>query len=149
MKRYIGYRDAEGVTQVLVTNEEGQHYPLPHEVRHSPTGFEWGYLGSGPADLARCLLLDALPFEERYKAEGLYQYFKQDVVQYLYNGPVYVTGPYKKQPTGWANVWAMTDTMLRGWVEGRMALPETAERVATFRTSYEYMEDTQNDDLDN
>lgn len=33
---------------------------LPHHVKHSPTGFSWGYAGSGPAELARCLLIDAL-----------------------------------------------------------------------------------------
>jgi hypothetical protein len=33
---------------------------LQHVVRHSPTGFECGYGGSGPADLARSLLIDAL-----------------------------------------------------------------------------------------
>jgi hypothetical protein len=35
-------------------------WPLPHYKRHSPAGFEWGYSGSGPADLARCLIIDAL-----------------------------------------------------------------------------------------
>lgn len=37
-------------------------WPLPlhlHEVNHSPTGFEWGYLGSGPAQLAYEILRDA------------------------------------------------------------------------------------------
>lgn len=29
---------------------------LPHVVCHSPTGFEWGYGGSGPADLALSIL---------------------------------------------------------------------------------------------
>ena len=30
--------------------------PLPHLARHSPTGFECGYGGSGPADLARSIV---------------------------------------------------------------------------------------------
>ncbi|HEY8416324.1 MAG TPA: DUF6166 domain-containing protein [Thermaerobacter sp.] len=34
--------------------------PLQHVVRHSPTGFEWGYGGSGPADLALSILTDYL-----------------------------------------------------------------------------------------
>lgn len=34
--------------------------PLRHVVKHSPAGFEWGYEGSGPADLARSLLIDVL-----------------------------------------------------------------------------------------
>jgi hypothetical protein len=38
-------------------HENGDVYPLPHIVRHSPTGFAWGYGGSGPAELARCLLI--------------------------------------------------------------------------------------------
>lgn len=33
--------------------------PLPHRAKHS-TGLSWGYCGSGPADLARSLLIDAL-----------------------------------------------------------------------------------------
>jgi hypothetical protein len=33
---------------------------LAHHVKHSPTGFSWGYAGSGPSELARCLLIDAL-----------------------------------------------------------------------------------------
>ena len=38
--------------------------PLPHIVRHSPTGFEWGYGGSGPADLALSILADYLGEQE-------------------------------------------------------------------------------------
>jgi hypothetical protein len=30
---------------------------LTHHVKHSPSGFAWGYGGSGPADLARCILI--------------------------------------------------------------------------------------------
>lgn len=33
---------------------------LAHIVRHSPSGFAWGYRGSGPADLARSLLAAVL-----------------------------------------------------------------------------------------
>src|SRR5690606_27712886 len=34
--------------------------PLDHIVYHSPTGMEWGYGGSGPADLALSILADYL-----------------------------------------------------------------------------------------
>lgn len=53
--------------------------PLPHHVKHSPDGFEWGYGGSGPSELARCLLIDALGVDAwcepcegdgRFKLEG-------------------------------------------------------------------------------
>jgi hypothetical protein len=42
---------------VLVLDELGIR-PLEHYPHHSPSGFAWGYGGSGPADLARCILLD-------------------------------------------------------------------------------------------
>lgn len=42
---------------VVVTVDGG---PLPHAVYHSPTGMEWGYGGSGPADLALSILADYL-----------------------------------------------------------------------------------------
>jgi len=48
-----------------------------HVVYHSPTGIEWGYGGSGPADCARSILLH---FIEPLLAEGVYQVFKEDVL---------------------------------------------------------------------
>lgn len=45
---------------------------------HSPTGFAWGYGGSGPAQLALAILLYAGVPKER--AVGLYQQFKWDHV---------------------------------------------------------------------
>jgi hypothetical protein len=42
---------------VVVLDDNGVR-PLQHYPYHSPTGFGWGYGGSGPADLARCILLD-------------------------------------------------------------------------------------------
>lgn len=39
---------------VITVNEK----PLKHIVRHSPTGFSWGYGGSGPADTALSVLTD-------------------------------------------------------------------------------------------
>ncbi|MGH3673143.1 MAG: DUF6166 domain-containing protein [Pseudonocardiaceae bacterium] len=46
---------------VVVETDAGQHLgALHHVVWHSPTGLNWGYQGSGPADLARSLLIAAL-----------------------------------------------------------------------------------------
>jgi len=61
------WRTAEGVARASV----------PHAARHSPTGIEWGYGGSGPADLALSVLL-ALADEQ--SANALYQRFKHEVV---------------------------------------------------------------------
>lgn len=46
---------------------------LPHITRHSPDGFEWGYGGSGPSDLALSILVDAVG---SVQAEEHYQGFK-------------------------------------------------------------------------
>ena len=48
---------------------------------HSPDGFNWGYAGSGPAQLALALLLEAGLDNE--SASRLHQHFKFDMVQYL------------------------------------------------------------------
>lgn len=52
-----------GPSAVVVYDEAGGTTTarfLPHHQRHSPDGFSWGYEGSGPAELARCLLIDVL-----------------------------------------------------------------------------------------
>lgn len=68
--------DAEDV--VLWRTLEGEaHASVSHIVRHSPTGIEWGYGGSGPADLAFSVLL-ALTDEPA--ANALYHRFKHEVV---------------------------------------------------------------------
>jgi hypothetical protein len=48
---------------------------------HSPTGFEWGYCGSGPAQLALAILADHLGDDEQ--AFNLYQRFKWAVIAEL------------------------------------------------------------------
>jgi hypothetical protein len=60
---YAGYdgTDTSKPAIVVLETPEGESLgQLRHVVRHSPTGLSWGYGGSGPADLARSLLLDAL-----------------------------------------------------------------------------------------
>ena len=48
-----------------------------HIVRHSPTGIEWGYGGSGPADLALSILTQ---YAGQEFADRHYQQFKFDVI---------------------------------------------------------------------
>ena len=45
---------------------------------HSPTGFEWGYCGSGPAQLALAILADHLGDDRQ--ALDVYQRFKWAVI---------------------------------------------------------------------
>jgi hypothetical protein len=51
-------------------------------VNHSPTGFCWGYAGSGPAQLALAIMLDYFK-GDRERALSLYQDFKFKVIARL------------------------------------------------------------------
>jgi hypothetical protein len=80
MKRYIGIRTQEGCS-VEVIGPDGRPRPLEPRLdirNHSPDGFEWGYGGSGPAQLALAILADHLGDDDR--AQMLYQRFKFRVV---------------------------------------------------------------------
>jgi hypothetical protein len=53
--------------------ETGSHEPLGllvHMPKHSPTGMSWGYAGSGPADLARSLLIAVLGDDAKCRTCG-------------------------------------------------------------------------------
>ncbi len=55
-------------------------------INHSPSGFSWGYGGSGPAQLALAILLE---FTDNNTALAVYQNFKWDVVA-NWKGPEFV-----------------------------------------------------------
>ena len=61
---YVGHREQIGdrrLSRCQAWRPDGEPLPLEPSllvVSHSPTGFEWGYLGNGPAQLALALLLD-------------------------------------------------------------------------------------------
>ena len=75
MKRYEGRREGHAV---VVTVNDRPLNPRLDLWNHSPTGFEWGYGGSGPAQLALALLADH--FADKEQALRLYQSFKFAVV---------------------------------------------------------------------
>lgn len=90
MKLYKGRRRKSSNAQtpvasfndrVLVTADGRLLDPRLDLWNHSPTGFEWGYSGSGPAQLALALLADHLNDDE--EAVRLHQEFKQAVVANL------------------------------------------------------------------
>ena len=69
-KTYIGTPHREsGLGQPVVTVCDGQKcqaLPLRLDLfNHSPSGFSWGYGGSGPAQLALALLANALDDDDR------------------------------------------------------------------------------------
>jgi Family of unknown function (DUF6166) len=78
MKRYEGRREGYAVD---VTVNGRPLNPRLDLYNHSPTGFEWGYGGSGPAQLAMAILADHLGDDER--ALSLYQRFKWAVIAEL------------------------------------------------------------------
>ena len=89
-RTYAGERFDPGNVQVTVDGRK-----LEHRVRHSPDGFEWGYGGSGPADLARSILWDFLGAEPHPR---LYQQFKADHV------------------VKWGERWMITSLAIRFWL---------------------------------
>lgn len=52
--------------------------PSQDVINHSPTGFEWGYHGSGPAQLAAAILLDVT--DDISTVRRLHQLYKTEVV---------------------------------------------------------------------
>lgn len=78
--RYIGIRVEDGPGAVFV-EEHGRRKLLPHVGKHSPTGLEWGYSGSGPSDLAHSILAHVLDVPA--VSPTLYQAFKFAVVSGL------------------------------------------------------------------
>jgi len=71
VKQYSGIRQGYAVT---VTVDGRRLNPRLDLWNHSPTGFEWGYCGSGPAQLALAILADhcgddrqAFNFHHRFK----------------------------------------------------------------------------------
>ena len=82
MKIYKGVRTR---TDLTVRVHEGSDFrPLtltPAARLKSPTGFEWGYVGAGPAALSLSILTDALG--RAAKAETLWGQFMDQVVSKL------------------------------------------------------------------
>ena len=77
MKTYKGYRtDADA--RVVVDGEPFDPAPSLAVRNHSPDGFEWGYSGSGPAQLALALCLDVTADPER--SQRVYQRVKEILV---------------------------------------------------------------------
>ena len=100
MRTYRGRR-VDGTALVTVQESGGPEVPfLPDDslwiVNHSPTGFEWGFGGSGAAQLAFALLLDGTAHPRM--TQQRYQVFKWDVVQ------------------AWGDEWSITAEQIIQWV---------------------------------
>jgi len=82
MKHYVGERTPTGCeVDVIDSTAPGGGHALDPRFdlkRHSPDGYNWGFGGSGPAQLALALVADALGDDER--AQRVYQDFKFRVI---------------------------------------------------------------------
>jgi len=99
----LGPRELSSDVKVIVSEQHDDGVeclirPLKHYIRHSPTGFEWGYAGSGPADLALSILWDYLG-EEPYRS--LYMDFKWDFV------------------SGWQDEWQIDSYQIQDWIKAK------------------------------
>ena len=84
-----------------MARDEGILLPGPSQelYNHSPNGFSWGYLGSGPAQLALALLYDVTGDKELSIKQ--HQDFKSHFVAV------------------WQGDWEITDEAIRHWLRIR------------------------------
>ena len=109
MATYIGHENI-GAGGAIVT-VDGKPLPPRFDLRnHSPDGFQWGYGGSGPAQLALAILADHFSGQEHgdRTAELFYQKFKWSVIA--------------KLPSGKA--WTLTTEDIDRWFDERRDLLE-------------------------
>jgi hypothetical protein len=92
---YRGYRFGG---RCVVTRDGKKVNPRLDLFNHSPSGFEWGYGGSGPAQTALAILADYLKDDDR--AVLLHQRFKWDVIARM---------PHKGM--------SINEILLRGWLK--------------------------------
>jgi hypothetical protein len=87
---YLGQRQDGGAVTVWRMKDNNPHNDQRQEltptasqdlINHSPNGFEWGYGGSGPAQLALAICLDAIGDPDM--ALRVYQEFKWRVIARL------------------------------------------------------------------
>jgi uncharacterized protein DUF6166 len=116
--RYRGVRDPREAGPGQVWVEETRTGMPGEEMRvraldprydlrnHSPDGFQWGYAGSGPAQLALAILADALEMDTW--ANDLHQQFKREFVCY------------------WQDRWMIDRDSVRTWAAARILAEQAA-----------------------
>lgn len=97
---------------VEVHEEDGSVRRLAHRTdparTHSIDGFNWGYGGSGPSELAYCLLADAVHGDPE---PHIYHPFKDDMIA----------------PLATNEEWEITEQQVHEWIEGFIARKAAAE----------------------
>ncbi len=112
MTVFKGLRLPDGC-RVTMEEADGVQRPLPLRLdvrNHSSAGFEWGYGGSGPAQLAIALLLQVA---ERHLAETTYQDFK-----------------WKGVSRWQTETWIITRGQIQQWLDRHLAVTPDAITLA-------------------
>jgi hypothetical protein len=101
MITYKGFKTRE-IGSALVWKDNSTLSPGPsREVWNHSYEFEWGYEGSGPAQLALALLLDVAGSSKL--AVQLHQDFKTEFV------------------ASWGEEWEITSDQIQGWIKTKLA----------------------------
>src|SRR5436189_1289500 len=89
---YTAAFEPDGGARIIWTRTDRSE-PVPHTIRHSPDGLNWGYAGRGPADTALSILHHATG--DLDTADALHQQFKRDVIATLeINEPFDLSGQH-------------------------------------------------------
>ena len=85
---FLGYTQSDGKRVVYIGGIDTEKTSKPLDVKpslaivnHSPTGFNWGYNGSGPAQLALAILLELT--DDATLSQRHYQRFKSEVIAHM------------------------------------------------------------------
>lgn len=110
---YRGLMHSEKAGGQLVTRDDDILSPVPSQklFNHSPTGFNWGYGGSGPAQLALALLLDVTKDTEL--SVRLHQSFKWQFVA-KWEGDWVISSD---EILSWINTTLEIRDVIRSWLE--------------------------------
>jgi hypothetical protein len=143
---YHGYWSENDGSMISVEDGRGtQIGVVQHLPKHSPTGMNWGYRGSGPADAARSLLIATLGDEaacQVCRGTGRVVYIREngDLVAEPFDPARHpwtrrgwqceCDGGYKRLPypafteefvTGWGREWVMSRAAIFRWLEQNQA----------------------------
>jgi len=101
MSVYSGKRVNEGVGHQPCYRDGVELLPKASQdiINHSPDGFNFGYTGSGPAQLALALLLDVTG--DRDLSCRYYQTFKEQFVAW------------------WGEEWSITSEQISAWLKAQ------------------------------
>ena len=121
-QEFRGVRHDNGNVAVDVKHG-GEWHPLQMSsrgIQHSPTGFEWGYQGSGPAALAHSMLGACLLPAHAHVADVLYQEFKREWI-----APLNRHAPERPDQG-----WTIDAGKVRHWIGAQLAMRQVVSDAA-------------------